>query len=329
MKVTVELEFDPVGKRLVSDRLEISRFSCVAKTGEGGWVDVPPEYLAVLLNAETKDEGYRLLDATLQFNECARRWLLATAATMGLKYAWEQLRKLESWKPKGPTIYRAIKDYSFEPLEPYISITDGRSGFKLYVEKELYRELSVLPLNAYTSDEKVSCPIIDRSMFAQIQAETVSFFQLLCRLSSLETVTDRRKIKIVETFFQDRKEAFRLLEAAEKDDNYRRAKEEFWRKLKSEGAIEIEGGYLVEGSYDRPVFLVKESGELFLIGKPSKLGFVDETDAKEKAFRIYRSGKILAKLTAVKPDSLHKWELEEIARRAGRLNPALTLILAP
>ena len=313
MKVTVELEFDPAGKRLVSDRLEISRFSCVARTGEGGWVDVPPEYLAVLLNAETKDEGYRLLDATLQFNECARRWLLTTAATMGLKHAWEQLRKLESRKPRGPTIYRAVKDYSFEPLEPYISITDGRRGFKLYVKEELYKELSALPLNAYTDDEKISCLIINRSMLAKIQARTSSFLQLLSRLKPLETVTSERKRKIVETFFQDEKEAFQLLEAAEKDEGYRQAREEFWRKLEREGVVEIKGGYLVKGFYGEPVFLVKENGELSLVGKPTRFGYIDEADAKEKAFRIYRSGKIPAKLTAVKPDSLDRWKLEELS----------------
>jgi len=60
-----------------------------------------------------------------------------------------------------------------------------------------------------------------------------------------------------------------------------------------------------------------------------KWGGVEEGDAKEKAFKIYRSGKVPGKMKFTPANNLDNYMLKAVARNIGKLNPALALILTP
>jgi len=334
MKVTVELEFDPQAEVFRSGLLEIRTHKyggvryTVKVNGEG--VEIPVDYVPVLLNKETVKEGYRLFHATLQFNKPARNHLLETAAKEGFEKAWKLTGELEKLKPRSITLYLATCEDSFKPDTNFITVTDGKTGFSVHVEDRLYGKLQHLPLNAYVDAKRIWTPYLNESDFVKAQEHINKFFEFLCRLDRLQTVRSQRANTITKKFFEDMEEAFKQLKKAEKDEKLRRERDYFWLELKEKGAVKVEGGYLAYTDYcSKPVVYVTEQGEIFLIGKMDDWGGVEEGDAKEKAFKIYRSGKVPEKMKLTPANNLDNYMLKAIARNIGKLNPALALILTP
>jgi hypothetical protein len=320
LRVTVRVEFKPKERLLRAGRLTITTSNFHVETKDLP-VEVPSVFAALLLDEAVKSEAYKLLDATLQFNDSARGWLLTSATKEGFKHAWSLLRDLEAKKPQGPTIYRQTEPYSFEPNKPYIVITDGKECVCFRVNENLYeKRLSHFPLNAYVVPEWASLYDLTDQEFLQAERCLNDFFSFTVRLRKLGTVTSRRKESIIKAFFRNQVEAYKMLRDAERDDKRRKERDELWDSLRNK-AIKIRGGYLTRTWYG--LAYITTDGQIFTFEAR------DETVTKELAYRACKHNKIPPNLKLKQNPELFKDEFKELVAKIGKHDPALALILTP